>query len=489
MKLLIAGMSVATIAIAVATQALAVTLYAGNDKSAQFENGSFNLPDLSNPKDVYTILIETADGKTMRIPLPPGATGLRMNASALPPSEWKWRYILQLTQLRTIDVLQPANGRVTYEQLARYDDGVLFVWKHDPSADRYRLTVVMDKQPDHTQPAEWGKETSEELSLEEHYKAHCNCLHYVWSTKPGDRLKFKATALNKDGTSISESEFRTVAIDSPWSGQFARDGFKFQRSDTLSKEIAGKPALFGYSASQNQGTARSGAYQAEFALVWEGGERTVLNQVLYPRASVEARLTSSGTAKTNDVFRARVGADKLLSDVPLNLTGNLKYDTEAKTGTKKGSVELMATPTFAPLARYYPRPTIETTDPSGNYTTRPWIQVMPTVQVGLEAGHTFDVGSSEEKGRSFVRGRVDVGLDAQLNFLASLLRLPTVSLYARSTYWHLIHQDTDNFVYSRTGASFKFTPETSLELTYTVGHDSPTFTFSRSVGVSLGVQF
>ena len=489
MKRLIDTSCAATIAIVAATYAMAAPTPAENDKTAQFDNGSFNLPDVVNPKDTYTIVIETVDGKTIKLPLPAGATGMRMNTSALPASAWKWRYILQLSQLPPLDLLQPADGRVTYEQLARYDDGVLFVWKHDPRADRYKLTVVADKQLDHTQPPEWGKETSDELSLEEYYKAHCNCVHYVWSTKPGERLKFKATALAKDGTSISESEFRTVTIDSPWSREFVQRGFKFQRSDTLSKDIAGKPALFGYSSSQKGGTARTGAYQAEFALIWDGGERKVQDQVFYPRASFEARLTSSGSAKTNDVLRARVGADKLLSDVPLNLTGNIKYDTEYKTGTKKGSIELMATPTFAPLARYYPRPSLETTDPSGNYTTRPWIQVMPTLQFGVEGGHTFDVGSSEEKGRSFYRGRVDVRLDAELNFLASLLRLPTVGAYLHSTYWRLAHQDVDEFTYSRAGASFKFTPETSLELTYTVGHDSPTFTFTRSAGVSLGIQF
>jgi hypothetical protein len=109
--------------------------------------------------------------------------------------------------------------------------------------------------------------------------------------------------------------------------------------------------------------------------------------------------------------------------------------------------------------------------------------------VGIELGKTFDVGSSSERSTTVWRQRVDLRLDARLNKLANLLRIPTVIVFLQSTYWHLPGEDADEFTYSKAGSSFQITPELSLEMSYSVGHDSPNFRFSRSGIVGFGIKF
>lgn len=465
--------------------ALAQVVPADNDASATFDGRTFNLPDVSDPKDTYTIVVKSA-GKDSELKLPAGATALRLTPSAIPKSPWSWRYVLTKVQLPAMQVMQPQEGRVTYSQLARYDSGVLLLWKTVPGSDRYKVTVAVDKATSLSKLAEWGKESSEDMP-DDAVDTGCGCVHYVRTSKPGERFRWKATALAADGTPIAETEYRQVAVDEPWSKELSGKGFQLQRSDTLAKDLAGKPALFGYQSNQKEGSARASAYLAQFAVVWSDKDSQD-GKVFYPRVSLEAKLTSSGSDKANDAIRLRAGGYEVVPNWPLNLTTNLKYDTERKSGTKKGSFELIATPTFAPFARYYPRPSPETTDAAGNFSSLPWLQVMPTILLGAEAGRTLDVGSSQETTKNLARGRVDLRFDAQLNFLSAALRLPQVNAYAESTYWRLGHQDANEFTYSTTGLSFKLTQDVSLDLTYSVGRDAPTFNFTRSGAVSLGLQ-
>lgn len=466
--------------------ASAQTLSATNDDKAQFVGGTFVLPDLTDPKDSYTIVVVAGDKET-KVPLPAGGTAIRLIPAALPTQSWSWRYVLSRAKLPHVDVLQPIGDRFTFDQLARYDNGVLLVWRETPGAVNYKVVIVPDKADSLAKPPDWGKESSEDLA-EDSVDSDCKCVHYVRTSKPGDRFKWKAVALGADNSPIAETEYRQISVDEPWSKSIAAGGFKLQRSDTLAKDVAGKPALLGYQSNQKDGSSRTSAYLAQFAVVWSDPTVSLDGGVFYPRASLEAKLSSSGSDKANDAIRLRAGGYAVFPESPWNLVTNLKYDTERKTGTKKGSLEVMVTPTFAPFVRYYPRPTAATTDPAGNFTTRPWLQLMPTLQLGAEVGRTFDEGSSSEVGKNLSRARADLRLDAELNFLASAFRLPSVSVYGGTTYWRLGHQTADEFMYSTAGASFKLTQDVSIEFTYSVGRDAPTFNFIRLGAVGLGLQ-
>lgn len=462
----------------------AQVIAAENDKTAIFDGKSFLLPDSGGEKDVYLIVLNYGK-EERRLQLPAGATALRITSSAVPKVAWKWRYVLTKAQLPPLDVVQPTRERLTYVEVSRYDDAILLAWKADAKADRYRVTISADKASSLSAAPEWGKEETEELA-DDALDPACGCVHYAKNAKPGDRFRWKGTALAADGTPLSETAFRVVTVEEPWSKELSGKGLKLQRSDTLAKDAAGKPALFGYQSNQKEGGVRGSAYLTQFAVVWSPTD--VSSRVLYPRASLEAKLTSSGTDKTNDALRLRAGGYAVIENVPFNFTTNLKYDTERKSGTKKGSLELIAAPTFAPFSRYYPAPSASNSDAAGNFATLPWVRVMPTLLLGAEAGRTFDVGSSVETRRNFSRARADLRLDAELNFLASALRLPAVSLFGESTYWRLASQGADELTYSVVGASFKITKDVSLEFAYSVGRDAPTFNFTRAGSVGLGIQ-
>ena len=454
-----------------------------NDGQATHEGGVFKLPSRPNPKDQYSIVI-LAGGKETTHSLPAGVNVVQFNTKALPEGSWTWRYVLSKSELPNLEVLQPLDESFTYERWARYDSAVLIVVKQVPGAARYRLTTEPSKERS-AAGEKFGKEVTEVIEGDA-MGAGCNCVTALWRGKQGERMRWRMTALAEDGTPIAESERRIVEVEASRLKVWSDMGLRIQRSDTLSADNASKPALFGYqSAQKGSDKTRSTAYTAEFAVVYVG--KTIDDaHTLAPRASLEARLNSSGSGKENDALRLRAGFEKVYL-APFILTTGLKYDTERKTGTKKGSVEFVFTPTFDFLWKYWGSSRGKV-DAAGNYEVRPAIQGQWGVQFGAEFGRTFDAGSSTEIGRSLSRGRVDLRLDGQLNFLASALRVPNFGIYAQSTYWRLAHQVADEFSYSRAGASVKLTPELSLELAYTVGRDAPTFAHTRSGLIGLCVQ-
>jgi hypothetical protein len=339
---------------------------ATNDPRAVYEAGMFVLPELASPKDSYTLLIYSpGEAAPKRLAMPAGVTGARLSTGALPAGEWSWKYVLQSASLHKIEVLAPTDERLSYEELVRYESSALLVWKHQPGVELYRVAISKDRAPSQASKPDWGEPTTVELD-DSAINSERSTVHYAQDLKPGDRIRWKAAALGLDKQVLAETEYRTISVDEPRTKQLAGKGLRLQRSDTLSRDVADKPALLGYNSTQRDGSPRTAAYQTEFALIWEGKEPWQETE-WFPRASLEARLTSRGGGKDSDALRLRAGAYRVLRQFIVQT--NLKYDTERRSGTKKGTVELVVTPTTGPFGRYYPGPTRELTivDPAGNF--------------------------------------------------------------------------------------------------------------------------
>lgn len=464
---------------------------ATNDAKAVFEGGLFRLPPVDSEKNTYTILIkEGQEGKTRKLQLPAGSSGLVLSAPAYPKSPWEWRYTLQTEVVDIVEAVGPNQRRVTYSELAQFVDSPLVEWNHMKEAASYRLVTQVDKESDHTKDPSWGDETKTDLSVEEYVDAQRGLGHYNLPLATGGRTQWKVQALDADGKIIAQSQPVTLVADTPWLSKAVASGFKLQRSDTLSsREFAGRPAIFGYASTAKDGK-RNKAYQAEFAVIWIGGQDHNFAG-FYPRASMEARLRSAGSDKDSDALKFRFGGNKQLESIDGEFTASLKYETESKNDTKKALVELAFAPAFYPFARYLPRPTTDRVGSDGNYKLgeTPAVQVIPQLTVGLDFGRTLDVGSSAETTKTISRQWADLRLDFQLNFIADALRLPGVTFYGQTKRWHLNRQSPSSYHLSSTGLNFKITKELSLDLNYTIGADVPSFTFGRSAGVNLGLQF
>lgn len=475
----------------VVTSAAAQVKPAMNDAQATFDRGLFLLPVPANAKDVYTLILERADGKVDKIALPAGSTALRLVDAALPPVAWKWRYAVQRTELGSIDVVEPTRATVSYSGLLRYGNAVSLNWKMVPGAKTYRVTTKTAPEPTALEAKpDWGSPSSIDLSAEEATNEARRVGFYDLPLKPSTRVEWTVTALDGDDQPMARSSPMVLGTGASWSEELSRKGWKFQRSDTLNKDDAGKPALFGYASNQKAGDAtRSTAYQAEFAIIWNpktGGDR-----LWWPQGSVEARLHSRGADKDDDALNFRVGAYRIFSGVPGQLTTNLKYETESKLDTKKALFELAYTPLFSPFSQYFPLANDSRRNAAGNLPpdALPSLQWAVQFTLGADLGKTLSVGTSQEVRKTNFRQHADLRLDAQLNFLADMLRIPQVTLYATSRYWHLSREQADEYTYSTTGISFQLTKEVSLEATYAVGADAPKFTFSRSGLVGLGFKF
>jgi hypothetical protein len=476
---------VVAIAVGCAANATAQSLPASNDPRATFETPIFRLPVPASDKDVYTLILGLRDGTTKKIVLPQGSAGWVAAPNLLSQGVISWRYVLQTDQLSPLAVSTP-DRRVSHAELIRYGDATALEWPHVEQAASYRLITRPDKAASHAIAPEWGDEVKTELSVAE--QVHKGIGHYDLQLASGARVQWRVLALDADGRAFAQSEPRVVTVDGSSFSAATAAGFKLQRSDTLSAKDAGKPAVFGYSASQKDGK-RSSAYFTEFAVLWTGPQLESY-RAFYPKASLEARLHSTGSDKDTDALKFRAGGYRILEGIG-EVTGNFKYEAESSKDTKKALLEMAFAPSFFPFAADLPRPTADRTAPSGNYRLgeAPAVQVMPNLTVGLDLGRTLKVGSSAETKKSLSRQWLDFRLDLQLNFLADALRIPGATLYGQTKRWHLSGQSPSTYHLSGAGLNFQMTKELSVDMSYVVGADAPAFKFNRTAVMGLGLKF
>ena len=473
--------------------ATAVHCFAGapasNNPDAQFNEGMFLLPDLNNPKDSYLIIVEPSNGgESVQMALPAGSTGLRVSKAALPSGAWTWMYKLSRQDVPSIKVETPRE--LTLSSIDIPEGRYPLAWDRVDGANRYLIAGQTRTKTSPDDDPAWGK-------------LEATCFASVCARKPvaskaielaaGTEVKWTVSAVDKDGIVLAKSEESHIQVQNTWVQAATKSGFKLQRSDTLSKATAALPATFSYLSNQkDDAPSRSTAYQTEFALIYEGPDSW---SGFWPRVSLEGKLTSSGEQKASDALKLRAGGYRMLGDAVLGegteFVANLKYETESKTGTKKGLVEFGFTPVYGWLGRYWPGPPKKgQADPSGNYARLPWLQVAPIVSFGLEVGKTMSVGTSEEAKDTIVRLRTSLRLDAELNAVAYALGINNVTAYADGSYWYLPREDTEkNYRLGKTGLSFGLTNYLSFDLAYSVGREAPSFKFLRTGSAGFGLKF
>jgi hypothetical protein len=459
---------------------------ASNDPTGQYRDGMFLLPELEGSDDSYLVVVQPTTGEPKSFALPQGSTGLRVSKSALPSGEWTWYFKRSSQKLPELELV---TGKVLDLGAADVKEGRFsLVWRRVEGASRYVVS---------------GKVRTAGSIEAEGSKLEVSCFASVCTNgdvattaielKPGSEVTWQVTALDKDSIPLKKSEVAHIQMEDTFIRRASNAGFKVQRSDTLSKTAAGLPAIFSYLSSQAANeTSRSTAYQSEFALIydsptpWKG---------LWPRVSLEGRLTSRGEQKPSDQLRFRAG---FYSVAALNQSGGftdvvtgLKYETERKTGTKKGLLELGLTPVYGPLGRSWPGPPSRAqADAAGNYTKLPWVQITPLVSFGAEVGKAMEVGTSAERQNTILRLRTTVRLDGELNALSNMLGTRNATAFVEGTYWRLPREeDVRNYRVGKTGLSFGLTEALSFDLAYTVGREAPAFRFNRFGSAGFGLKF
>lgn len=472
----------------VAISATAAPILSTNAPQASFDKGMFSLPELTDPKDKYILTIVAGADKPQSLVLPAGANGLMLGAAALPKGSWSWSYLVQRNAKPALELVTATGLHLSNAQVSAYEGGVLLEWRCTAGAGSYKLAVAEDQAGDASKPPEWGDDTSYEVDADVCTDNPRNHGHYVLAPDSGKRYRWKVTAVDADKIEIAQSEARVFDVAPPLTKQLQRAGWHLQQSDTITPEAASQPAMFGYAASADDKTPRSSSYAAQFALIWTGKPVT---DGIYPRVAVEARRNSSGDAKASDVSRFRAGVTS--SPEHFNWTAAAKYETDRKDMTRKGMVELSVTPLPGYiLGTYQNFPAVPPgeRDVAGNIPLdrRPFLQVMPLISFGADLGKTFEVGTSKETGDTVKRLRADLRFDMRWPKLAGMVRAQSISTYAEGTVWRLFGVNSSHHL-AKAGISIGITPEISLEVAYLVGEDAPTFAFSRSTNVGLGVKF
>lgn len=460
----------------VSCQALgaAPSLPATNDSSATFLNGMFFLPELKNPKDAYIVFIRPSDGsEPKKLELPQGTTGIRVSEKALPVTAWQWSYRLSADAPPALTLLAPLDLKLTPSQVPMTGK-VLLTWKSVPGAASYSIT---GKSMVPHGPSLTPKESKIDNVC---YASSCERNGIATTdleAPPGSDITWRVTALDADKVPLAQSPEAHISVEMAAIQAAKERGFSVQQSDTLSKQNRSSPATLSYSSSSEGTGARKSAYQAKFAVIYDSP--TDWND-FYPRVSLEAQLTSRGDDKPKDALILRAGGYKEVFRNPGKAEGtewvsNLKYETERKSGTKKGLIETTFTPIYGIL---------------GTYRGPESFQVAPLLSLGAEAGKTFDIGSSDEKKDTIIRLRTSLRLDAEVPAAARLLGTRSVTAYVQGTYWHLPREDGQaNFRFGDAGLSFGLTDYLSFDLSYGAGRKAPLFTFERSATAGLGLKF
>lgn len=462
---------------------------ASNDPSSQFRDGMFLLPDLENPKEFYLIIIEPNDGReAVQLTLPEGSTGLRVSKAALPAGDWKWKYRVPGRNVSNLELKTPRDLQIGPMDLV--DGRFSLAWTPVPNTKRYVISQQTRTKASKTDDPPWSKNES---SCFASVCARESLATSAIELKTGTEVKWQVTALDSDGIVLAKSQEAYIKMDNSWVQRISESGLKLQRSDTLSKSTAQLPATLSFLSSKSTGGGSgTDAYQGEFALIYDGVDSWA---GFWPRVSLEGKLTSTGDQKDGDQIRFRAGGYRIIAGNDLGegteLVANLKYETERKTGTKKGLIEVGVTPVYGWLGRYWPGPPSEAeADAAGNYLRLPWLQVAPIISFGAEAGKTFDVGGSSETKETIVRLRTTLRLDAQLNALSYAIGARSVTPYIEGTYWNLpLEDEVRNYRLGKAGMSFGLTELLSFDLSYSVGREAPNFTFARTKSVGFGVKF
>lgn len=467
--------------------ASAATIPAANDPRGTFIDGTFRLPALDDPADQYILKVAVAGEKDARTyTVPAGGVGFILGDNAIPQSEWSWTFRVQKTARAPVLLVTPDQLHISAWDLHYYNESWLLEWNKLTGANKYILTVAVDKEEDLTKPPKWGAGSKIECNVRcVNETAGATAFESV-SLQAGKRYRWNVAALDTDDIVIGQSEPREIFVASGHGAAFKKAGWKLQRSDTISAQNAAKPALFGYVADEDETHSRTTAYSVQAALLWHGSG--IMGDAVFPSASLETRRTSSGDAKASDVSRARVGAFGAFPNATWSAA--IKYETARKDHTDKGMLELGITPVFGVLDQWLIVGPAPARDSTGNIlpSSVPILQLKPLISFSADIGKTFSVGTSDETNETVRRLRSDLRLDMLWPRLARQIGVVYIDTYAEKTYWRLLGQGKSHRL-DQAGLTVGITPEISFDVSYSNGEDAPVFKFARSTNVGLGIKF
>lgn len=486
--------------------ALSQSISAENDRTAQYQNGEFSLPESIADKQKYVIVIQVPSRKDRLIELPEGANSLRLVPSARPSGDWRWSYFVRPLAKVAIDVLNYPDVKTSVPLTGlrgTQDTRYIYVeWKHNPQVKGYQIVtqpitvLATGEKP--------GKETtlaSDALEDQIADTGQSERFGELIKVTPGQRLNWRVEGLNEWKDVIAASDMRRIEIEESWYAGLSKSGFKLQRAETLlAKEINPTNALFSFSnvSSAAKGTTAAvhdaKSYSTEFAVIWQGKPLWAAPQPYFaPAASFEARLNSNGTAKANDVMRARYGFGLLLEGKhATDIVGNLKWERDRKTKLEKGFLEFRATPVFEPFQMFWPRYGKEDTDPYSNVLPgkeKPLlIALMPSI--GIDAGKTMLSRLPDQPRGTEIRLVGALRLDLEIPLLASVLQVPRVSGTTTATTRYLTKLDDDRRRdYVTSSLDIWLGPNLTLVGSYKVGRDAPAFDWGRSFTLGVSAKF
>lgn len=470
-----------------------VPVLATNNAEGRYEEGVFRLPPLVNPLDKYTLELTIGDKPKIVINLPAGATGLVFGANAAPTGTWSWTYALQRAELPSMPVFTAENLVVSGGILIAYQGKLLLEWDKVPNATSYRIALATWEEAKGAKKADWGEDKKLTADCAEPELTKC---HLDFDAAPGKQYRWSVTAIDKSKIDIARSAPRTIKTADSTLASIKKSGWSLQRSDSGSEDDK-KAALFSYARLQDPDTPRTSSYSAALAVVWQPAAG--FSDLLFPRASIETRRTSSGKDKEDDSTTVRAGVygtstkrEEGKDREGFNWTASAKYEEARKEGARKGTVEFRVTPFLKGLGKYHDFPAVgdDGRNSAGNTLPDhfPIMQVMPLLTLSAEVGKTFEVGSSAETQDTIKRLRADLRFDMLWPRLSNGLGVLSVSSYGGGSYWRLPGQGDEHHL-AQAGISIGLTSEISLEIAYKVGEEAPNFKFARSTNVGVGFKF
>nr|WP_315257112.1 hypothetical protein [uncultured Duganella sp.] len=113
----------------------------------------------------------------------------------------------------------------------------------------------------------------------------------------------------------------------------------------------------------------------------------------------------------------------------------------------------------------------------------------PTLLFGLDVGKGRSIVDQLTQHDSVKRLSTTLRLDAESGTLAASLGAKSVTFNAERTWWRLPLGDDKKYRVSKLGFSIYFTDEVSLDYSYVIGQEAPTFNFSKTASFGLGLKF
>jgi hypothetical protein len=268
------------------------------------------------------------------------------------------------------------------------------------------------------------------------------------------------------------------------------NGFTLRRS--MTKVGEGESAKFSFLRTFRDGDHedKSSVFSADFALRWRSadistGKYNVIDSVEID-LSVEGHV-STKESDSEDAWIFRGGADVQFGPFwrfqGAHTTLGLKYESDQDFDVGKIMGELRFTPTQRDWAMGLPRRILGPKD-------NPYVELLWRPIVGVDFGHTFDVGQSAEVDSTILRFLLQGRVTLYFPPVAKALGLDEVSLFLDDKFHALPEeQGEDTYNFAVVGMEFLLGENVNVGLTYKNGEDAPNFKDIETFGVSIGVKF